>query len=128
MGNNIRKLRKERKISQSELCEAVRIHQASLSRMENGNHSISDDQLIALADFFNVSVDYILGRDSLTLNKTIFQTKEFDVKDILHKLQTFNKKEVLQLRGAIDYILETKFGDPISDESTDSIFHTDLSK
>jgi transcriptional regulator with XRE-family HTH domain len=109
MGNNLRKLRTDKKLSQRELSSLVHINQVSISKMENGLHSISDDQLFTLADFFDVSIDYLLGRNWNPPNRTIYQPKEFGIKDILHKFKHFSVKELMQLRGAIDYRIETEY-------------------
>ncbi|MDA3779634.1 MAG: helix-turn-helix transcriptional regulator [Bacteroidales bacterium] len=108
MGNNIRKLRIANKVTQKEIMEKLHINDTSLSRMEKGIHSISDQQAIALADFFKVSIDYLLGREWEDKNKEELTTKEFEYKDILKKLETLNDKELSNIAGAIDYILEKR--------------------
>jgi transcriptional regulator with XRE-family HTH domain len=108
VGNNIRKLRIANKVTQKEIMEKLHINDTSLSRMEKGIHSISDQQAIALADFFKVSIDYLLGREWEDKNKEELTTKEFEYKDILKKLETLNDKELSNIAGAIDYILEKR--------------------
>ncbi|MCC8127200.1 MAG: helix-turn-helix domain-containing protein [Clostridiales bacterium] len=61
MESNIRKLRKERSVSQAELGDAVGASQQSISRMEINRSRIRVDTLIALADYFQVSTDMVLG-------------------------------------------------------------------
>lgn len=62
MNNNLRKLRKERKLTQVELQMRTGIEQALLSKYETGERIPPTESLIILADFYNVSIDYILCR------------------------------------------------------------------
>ncbi len=58
-------LRKELKMSQSDIGEFLDILQTVYSRYERGHTTIPVEHLIKLADLYNVSVDYILGRTNL---------------------------------------------------------------
>ena len=58
----LKELRKERKVSQLKLAMDLNISQNSVSRYENGEREAGYDTLVAIADYFNVSVDYLLGR------------------------------------------------------------------
>lgn len=62
MQNNLRKLRKERGLTQLALQMKTGIEQALLSKYETGERIPPTDTLILLADFYNVSIDYILCR------------------------------------------------------------------
>lgn len=62
MENNLRKLRKARKLTQVALQMRTGIEQALLSKYENGERVPPTESLIILADFYDVSIDYILGR------------------------------------------------------------------
>ena len=58
----LKKLRKERKISQLRLGIELNLSQNTISRYETGEREPAIKDLIAIADFFNVSVDYLLER------------------------------------------------------------------
>ena len=60
--NNLRQLRKEHKLTQVELQMRTGIKQALLSKFENGERIPPTETLMILADFYNVSIDYILYR------------------------------------------------------------------
>lgn len=62
MDNKLRQLRKERKLTQVELQMRTGIEQSLLSKFENGERVPPTETLITLADFYNVSIDYILCR------------------------------------------------------------------
>jgi len=59
---NLRKLRKDRHLTQVMLQMKTGIEQALLSKYENEERIPPTETLIILADFYNVSVDYILCR------------------------------------------------------------------
>ena len=70
MQNNLRKLRKENKLTQVALQMQTGIEQALLSKFENGERIPPTETLMILADFYNVSIDYILCRtENPHLNK-----------------------------------------------------------
>lgn len=58
----LKKLRNARKISQLKLAMDIGINQNSISRYETGEREADYKTLIALADYFNVSIDYLLER------------------------------------------------------------------
>jgi transcriptional regulator with XRE-family HTH domain len=55
-------LREERNLKQKEFAEAVKIHNRNINRYEKGLREPDFDTLIQIADYFNVSTDYLLGR------------------------------------------------------------------
>lgn len=58
----LKELRKKRHISQVKLAMDLNINQNSISRYETGEREADYKTLIAFADYFNVSIDYLLGR------------------------------------------------------------------
>ena len=61
----IRDLREDRDLTQRALAEYLRIHQTTYSDYELGRLNIPVAVLHKLADFYGVSVDYLLGRTSV---------------------------------------------------------------
>lgn len=62
IGEKIRELRLEKDLLQRELAEKIHIAANTLSQFESGKANPSYEVLTALADFFEVSTDYLLGR------------------------------------------------------------------
>ncbi len=58
----IRDLREDADLTQREVGEAINVPQRTYAYYESGERMIPPQVLCALADFYNVSVDYILGR------------------------------------------------------------------
>ena len=59
--NRLKELRQEKKLSQKELAENIGVHYRTLQNWENGESQIKPEKAQLLADFFGVSVGYLLG-------------------------------------------------------------------
>ncbi len=64
-GARVKALRKERKMRQVDMAELLDCTDRHYQRMEYGDINIPSLTLIKLADYFNVSTDYLLGRSDL---------------------------------------------------------------
>ena len=68
----IKQLRKEKSLTMKQLGVAICVAESTISLYENGKRQPDNETLSKLADFFGVSVDYLLGReDSLSLDKQL---------------------------------------------------------
>ncbi len=66
----LKELRKEKHISQLKLAMDLTMNQNSISRYETGEREADYATLIKFADYFNVSIDYLLERtNNPILNK-----------------------------------------------------------
>ena len=59
--NRLKELRQEKKLSQKELAENIGVHYRTLQNWENGESQIKPDKAQQLAEYFGVSVGYLLG-------------------------------------------------------------------
>jgi transcriptional regulator with XRE-family HTH domain len=66
IGERIRELRRKKGFNQKELADHIGIRESTLSRYENDKRAYQWDGLIRLADALDTSVDYLLGRTSLS--------------------------------------------------------------
>lgn len=62
--NNLKLLRKQKKLTQQELAEVVNIPKRTIQRLENSESQISIGKAEKLAEYFGVSVGYLLGLDT----------------------------------------------------------------
>lgn len=66
----IRDLREDKDLKQKDLAAYLAIDQSTYSDYENGRINVPIEQLIKIADYYGVSLDYIVGRtDNTLLNK-----------------------------------------------------------
>jgi len=63
--DRIRDLREDRDLTQKELAERLQVHQTTYSDYELGRLNVPVSVLHKLADFYGVSIDYLLGRTSV---------------------------------------------------------------
>lgn len=73
IGQRIRDLRKQKRMSQTELAKSAGVSQTTVTAWETGKAEPSSSAVARLADIFNVTTDYLLGRP----NKQ--ETKKNDV-------------------------------------------------
>ena len=66
LNENIKKLRMARGLNQVEFARVMGVSKQCVSNWENDNVMPSIEMLIKIADFFNVTTDYILGRNERT--------------------------------------------------------------
>lgn len=108
--------RRKRKLTQRNLGLKTGISHTSIARAEKGTIKPGADTIQKLADFFNVSVDYLYGKEKhLTIQPNIpnvyiqsplLDTKEF--KNILELISTLNRDELIMLSGMILAIMNQK--------------------
>ncbi len=70
--NRLRDLREDKDLKQKDLADLLKIHQTTYSDYELGRLNIPVATLHILADFYKVSIDYLLGR---TNKKDPYPTK-----------------------------------------------------
>ena len=63
MNNRIRDLREDADFTQAQIASYLNMSQTGYSKYETGENDIPTDILLKLADFYEVSVDYLLGRN-----------------------------------------------------------------
>lgn len=62
IGQIVRNLRKQKRISQTELAKILHVSQQTITAWETGKAEPSSSAVSNLADYFNVTTDYLLGR------------------------------------------------------------------
>lgn len=108
-------LRKGRNLTQSELAKALKVSQAAVGNWEKGKRDPDIPTLIAIADFFGVSVDYLIMHDDPFLGDLHKHSK-----DLLSLLSAFRSAS-FDTQNNIRLILHLQELPPESD-SSDSDF------
>ena len=62
--DRLKSLRASKKISQKDFAQALKVSQQTVASWESGRTEPSNTALKEIADYFNVSTDYLLGRDT----------------------------------------------------------------
>lgn len=71
-GEMLAELRQDRHMTQEQLADKIFVTIGTISNYENGVHFPDVEKLVKLADFFNVTTDYLLGRASSELSPDVF--------------------------------------------------------
>lgn len=74
--NRLKELRRKNGLTQQELANEIGVTKLSVSNWENGKHEIKSDKAQALADYFGVSVGYLLGYE--TERQRLIKTRIFE--------------------------------------------------
>lgn len=97
----LRALREEKEFRQKNVAELLHINKSTISAYEAGKVAPSLSVLVSLADFYDVSVDYLLGRTDILLSP-VQQREKFKARsgyiplDDLSKLNP-SDKEIIRL-------------------------------
>lgn len=92
--NNIKNLRNTYNLSQEEFAKILDVNRSMISEYENSVSDISTDNLVILADYFDVSTDYILGLTNFTMHhKLTKRTNKNRLKEI-RKIKNYTQEKV----------------------------------
>jgi len=69
LSTRILQLRKENNLKQSELGEAVGLSLYAISDIERGRRTTTTEKIIEIANYFNVTTDYLLGLSNMRERK-----------------------------------------------------------
>jgi transcriptional regulator with XRE-family HTH domain len=83
-GERLKRLREDRKLSQQQLADRLNINRSTYARYELGQTQPDYETLQRLADFYEVSVDYLFGREN---NNNLPELTAKDKKDIAKQLE-----------------------------------------
>lgn len=100
--HRLKELRKEKKMTQEQLANAIQVTKLTVSNWENNKHPIKSDKVSVLADLFGVSIPYLLGFDD---NRQILDfTGESLAKGIIEKIK--GRKTLNMLLTSTPYLEE----------------------
>ena len=92
---NLKLIRKLRKVTQDELAKSINTTRSCISNYEHGTRQPDGETIRLIADYFDVSIDYLLGRSSIRMSvRTEEELRELEeLSNSLHSLTR------LDLRG-----------------------------
>ncbi|MFD2658554.1 helix-turn-helix domain-containing protein [Gracilibacillus thailandensis] len=96
LSERLKQLRNSKGLFQKEVADKLGIKQNTLSGYENGTRSPDNELLKDIADFYNVTLDYLLGRsDDPTLTEK--ENKDFlEIKKLIDKMEREGKHNELE--------------------------------
>lgn len=112
LGKRLKRLRSEKKLTQMELAEKIGVTHVSISGYESGKRTPDTETLTKIADFFNVSTDFLLGRTDSETSQHQEDFKEFisdpDLQVWYKELPINSEEELRQLKDMWDVIKKHK--------------------
>lgn len=90
--NKLRDLREDRDLTQEDVAKLIGIDQRTLSNYENGRTNPDSFVIVKLADFYGVSADYLIGRETAhTTQISLIQDKlakiQKELSDVLEEIK-----------------------------------------
>lgn len=104
-GERLRQLREEKGLSQEQLGKILHQRKSNISKYENGKLEPSLNTIKAIADFFNVSLDYLFGRSDEP--KNILIAEQNDAAKRIEKLSEKKKNLVVSILNFVESLDET---------------------
>ena len=109
----LRELRKDKGFSQTDVAKALGIQYYTLGKWEQGRAQPSIEDLLRLADYYSISIDYLVGREddlgnivSAAPSSTDIFGDEATLLSCFRKLGTYEKEAILiqikALAGAVE--------------------------
>lgn len=104
MENNLKQIRNSKGYLQNKVAMDLNTTQETISSYETGRVFPSSDMLIALADYYNTSIDYLLCRTKYDLPINDIKPNNISDKDfiILNKINKLSNNDKLRVEGYID--------------------------
>lgn len=108
----LKELRKERKLNQGDIADMLGVTTQAYQKYEYATAELTHDNLVKLADFYNVSADYLLGRTPIRTMNTlpVGALSEEEVKEIDEAIVSGYTQLSLESRRAFISMLEDMFG------------------
>ena len=93
LGERLKSCRENRKLSQRAVAEMLGVSAGIIPEYENGNRTPSSEKLVRLADIYNCSIDFLVGRsrsnDTYIVNISKLNDEEKEA--VAHLIDTFTK-------------------------------------
>ena len=105
MLTNLKKLREDASISQKALAEAIGVSQQSVNKYENHNIEPDIETLIRIADFFETSVDYLIGHTSV--RRKIEEVHIFELNDRESKVMEQYRSLTSKQKACVDIVMDS---------------------
>ena len=106
----IRDLREDHDLKQKTIAEYLNVSQQTYSNYENGRREIPIWAVVALAKYYKVSTDYLLGTDSGYLGNTNLKSTYLDnitMHDVIYDIQKLKRENRKDLIKYIRYLKST---------------------
>ena len=105
MLTNLKKLREDASVSQKALADAIGVSQQSVNKYENHNIEPDIETLVRIADFFETSVDYLIGHTSV--RRKIEEVHIFELNDRESKVMEQYRSLTSKQKACVDVVMDS---------------------
>ena len=109
----IKELREQHHVSQKELADKLGLNQSAISNYEKGISKPNIDIMLQIADFFNVSLDYLIKRKTKPYELGNLTVSQLELLDLIKNL---SDKQILKATGYIQALNDEIAGKPLTIE------------
>lgn len=100
--NNMKKIRESLQLTQVKVANDLKLSRQVYNFYENGKRNPDMQTLIKIADYYGVSIDYLLGRTN------VIKPENIDENDLLAKLNTADSETKASVEQFLNYLLYEK--------------------
>ncbi len=105
-------LREERNLTQDDIAKAIGTSRTNIGRWEKGTNEPCSSCLISLADYFECSVDYLLGRSDDFGNVTVKEKSSPELtseeQSLLNDFRSLPRQERVQVTEYVHYLADKR--------------------
>lgn len=100
--NNMKKIRESLQLTQVKVANDLKLSRQVYNFYENGKRNPDMQTLIKIADYYGVSIDYLLGRTN------VIKPENIDEDDLLSKINTADSETKASVEQFLNYLLYEK--------------------
>ena len=100
--NNMKKIRESLQLTQVKVANDLKLSRQVYNFYENGKRNPDMQSLIKIADYYGVSIDYLLGRTN------VIKPENIDEDDLLSKINTADSETKASVEQFLNYLLYEK--------------------
>lgn len=123
-GNRLKLLREERGLTQQMIADILKVERPTIAGYETNRKQPDYQKINVLADYFNVSLDYLLGRSDIRnpyIEKNLDETKQSEPRDRLKEDTPYEKISKLVKENEIKTLAAHFDGEDITDDDVEDI-------
>lgn len=104
--NRLKLLREERGLYQKDIAKLLSVSIPAVNQYESGKRDMSTDTILKLADFFNVSTDYLLGKSDIRNIEELKQVRFANSGGV--NTEGLDEEDLKELQRHIEYMKKIK--------------------
>ncbi len=101
---NLKILRKQKNITQTKLSVDIEISQELVSQYELGKSNPTIENLVKIANYFNCSTDFLLGRTNIPTKINKIDKENIELSNVIEQYQSLSKENREHLKSYLRHL------------------------